>query len=108
MAEIKFPLLCITAAQKTAWLYRAQEKLRDLHNVFVKWREDELSKEEYDALPLMIKGAYPRVTRLSLETQKRFLKEEFDPRSEKISHEIATQRAVLKKSTRWNMDIGEI
>lgn len=105
---IKYPLLCITAAQKTAWLYRAQEKLQNLHNVFVKWREDELTSAEWNALPSRIKLIYPPVNRISADTQKKFLEEEFMPRSERICNQITTQRAILKSSTKWNMDVGEI
>ena len=105
---IRYPIECADTGKRTEYLYRAQELLRKLHNSFSEWLHKGLDKNQYDKFPEKIKAKYPYVAQLSQETWRRFQNEDFTPRSDKICQEICVQRAELKKSTAFTIDIGEI
>ena len=56
---MEYPLTCDSARKKTEYLYKAQEELRILHNIFSKWLHEGLSKEEYEQIPEGIRVKYP-------------------------------------------------
>ena len=76
---MKYPADCDSPRKKTEYLYRALEKLRLLHNVFVEWREVGLTKARYNELPAAIKANFPHKNKIDLDTQKEFLREDFEP-----------------------------
>jgi hypothetical protein len=54
-----YPEDCDSPRRKAEFLYKAQEELRILHNIFSKWLHEGLTSEEYDELPFKIKEKYP-------------------------------------------------
>lgn len=106
---INYPVNCDSSRKKTEFLYKAQEDLRLLHNIFSKWLHEGLTRKEYEGIPDILKKKYPFVDlKLSKINWDRFQKEDFTSRSNKICQEICVQRAVLKSSTAWPIDIGAI
>lgn len=106
---IVYPEDCNTPGKRTEYLYRAQELLRDLHNYFSEWsHEGGKIKVQYDTIPKALKDKYPHRPELSETDLKKFMEEDFTPRSNKICQEICIQRASLKSSTAWSIDIGDI
>lgn len=105
---LTYPDTCDSPRRKTELLYRAQEDLRLLHNVFSKWLHEGLSKEEFGKLPKKLQGKYPYTKQLPKADWDKFQKEDFTSRSDKICQAICVQRTELKKSTAFIIDIGEI
>lgn len=95
-----YPVNCITAKDKTEYLYIAQEALRELHNKFVEWHEDGLLQADYDMFPADIKKKYGFVNSIDMATLQRFLNEDFMTRSALLCNEITVHRAALSKSDR--------
>lgn len=84
---MKYPINCATSADRTEFCYRAQELLRQLHNQMgKKYREGEISKEVWES----------------------FLKNKFEPLSQKICKGITDNRELLFKSTRYSIDLEKI
>lgn len=104
---MKYPEDCNTARRRTEFLYKAQEELRLLHNVFSKWLHKGLAEGEYNQLPEKIRNKYPYISKLSEADFAKFKKEIFTPKSDKICQEICVQRALLKISN-WAVNIEEI
>ncbi len=126
---MRYPLTAITAKDRTEYLYIAQEALRLLNNKFVEWHEDGLYLEDYEKLPVAIKKKYGFVNSIDLTMLKRFIDEDFMPRSETLCQGIVVERAKLSKadrdeiigtdevqggkknllrSKRWSVDAGKI
>ena len=121
---IPYPIDCDTPAKRTEWLYRAQELLRHLHNLFGYWSKHEITQEQYDNPPLpdideqgrqllqiafnYLKTKYPYVPQLSQEDWHKFLEEDHDPRKEKVISQILLQRAALKISNTWEVKVEEL
>lgn len=104
---MKYPEDCNTARRRTEFLYKAQEELRLLHNVFSKWLNEGLTEKEYNLFPKRIKNEYSYVPKLSEIDFAKFKDEIFTPKSDKICQEICVQRALLKTSN-WFVDLGDI
>ncbi len=84
---LKYPIDCITPAERTEYCYRAQELLRLERNTKLQDSKDEkITKEEWNA----------------------YLIKEFESRQAKIVHAILENRTALKTSTRWAIDLKEI
>ncbi len=78
------PGRCKTPEDKTAYFYRAQEKLRKEHNrMGEKYRDGQITEEEWLA----------------------YLAQEFEPVSDEITTGILEARAELKGQTTWDGDI---
>lgn len=105
---IKYPVDCDSPRKKTEWLYRAQELLRLLHNIFGKWYREGLTQVQYDKLPQKIKDKYSYKVQLAESKWKQFLNEDFEPRSQKISNQICVQREQLKQSNTWSIEVGNV
>lgn len=84
---LEFPIDCVTPAERTEYSYRAQELLRLDHNEKGQdFKDEKISKSEW--LDYKINT--------------------FDPKSDEITKKLLEQRALLKKSTKWIIDIGTI
>ena len=84
---ITFPQNCTTPAERTEYSYRAQELLRVDHNAKGKdYKDAKINETEW------------------LDYKENM----FESKSDEITKIILEQRALLKKSTRWNIDIGNI
>jgi len=131
---ITYPIDCDTPRKRTEWLYRAQEKLRNIHNgMYVikqygitaqQWQNginlsafEECHGDETVVMPDILKAKYypdyviedpPGTFRISEETMQMFIKEDFTPRQMRIGDQVCIQRALLKISAVWDMDAGEI
>lgn len=132
---MKYPVDAITAKDKTEYLYATQEFLRLLNNKMVEWHEDGLTRADYNTFPEDIKKKYGFVNSIGLVTLKRFINEDFMPRSATICLDITVERSklskadkeeimgiqgvdgeegtpgtkqALKESTRWAIDAGTI
>lgn len=105
---MQYPIDCVTGGDKMEFLYAAQEKLRKLHNTFSLWAKYGLTQWQYDKLPTKFRDKYPYVAKLSIEDFKKFIKEDMEPRSQKIFDGIGIMRGVLKTSERWDIMIEDI
>jgi hypothetical protein len=105
---MNYPVTCTLPREKMEFVYRVNEVLRQLQNVFAKWYNQGLSQAEYDALPLTFRSKYSYVAQIDLDTYKQFLREDFEPRSNKVIGEIGTLKDTLKNSIAWPVDIGGI
>lgn len=105
---INYPVDCDSPRKKTEWLYRAQELLRLLHNVFSKWLREGLTQVQYDKLPQKVKNRYPYKPQLTLQDWNKFYRKDFRPRNDKICTQMNIQRAQLKESTVWNIKVEDI
>ncbi len=94
---IDYPIDAVTAKDKTEYLYIAQEALRLFHNKFVGWYGDGLSKKDYDTFSKDIRGKYEFVHSIDLPMLKRFINEDFMPRSVVLCQDIVMERAKLSK-----------
>lgn len=56
---LTYSTTCNSPRRKTEFLYRAQEELRLLHNIFSKWLHEGLTEAEYAQIPLKLKEKYP-------------------------------------------------
>ncbi len=84
---LKYPIDCITPTERTEYCYRAQELLRLERNAKSQdFKKEKITKEEW----------------------RTYLIEEFESRQAKIVHAILENRAALKTSTRWAIDIKAI
>lgn len=124
-----FPGNVTTPADKLEYAYRCQELLRLLHNDFVDWRENVWKPEKWgQTVPAGLKVDYPFVAQISLATWRRFMREEWLPRSETVQEEILKHRdtvlgnpdadneaennaygqakAAMMISNRWQIDVG--
>jgi hypothetical protein len=77
-----------------AWCYRAQEKLRKLHNVMGTWFKDGITEAKWNQLPNKARVRYPYKAQLT-ETE--------------IITAMLENRALAKASTHWPVDLdGDI
>jgi len=84
---IEYPQDCTTPAERTEYSYRAQELLRLDHNTKSQdFKDSKISKSEWDT----------------------YKADTFEPKQATVIGEILKQRALLKASTKWNIDIGDI
>ncbi len=95
---MEYPLDAVTAKDKTEYLYIAQEALRLLNNKFVEWHEEGLYFESYNDFPEDIKKKYGFANSIDLTMLKRFIDEDFMPRSETLCQDIVVERAKLSKA----------
>ena len=84
---IIFPQDCTTPAERTEYCYRAQELLRLDHNA---------------------KGADFKDGKINENEWIDYKENTFMPKSDEIVKNLLEQRALLKKSNKWNIDIGNI
>lgn len=105
---LKYPIDCITPAERTEYCYRAQELLRLMHNCFSKWYRESLTQIQYGELPQKLKTKYPYGAKLIQKDWDKFLKEDFLTRSDTICTGINIQRAEMKKSTTWDIKVEDI
>ena len=84
---LTFPGDCITPAERTEYSYRAQELLRLDHNAKGQDHKD------------------GKITNVEFTDYK---VNTFDPKQVAIIEEILKQRILLKVSTKWIIDIGDI
>lgn len=105
---ITFPINCDSPAEKTEWLYRAQELLRLLHNAFGRWRREGLTQAQYDKFPQKIKNIFPYKPQLTDAEWQSFKENQFDPRQEKVVRAILTNRQLLKDSLQWDIKVEDI
>lgn len=105
---MQYPADCVTSADKTEFLYAAQEKLRELYNMFSLWSSQGLTQQQYDQLPAKVQTKYPYTAKLDTEDFGKFVKEDMETRSQKIFDGIAGMREALKLSERWNIAVEDI
>ncbi len=84
---LTFPGDCTTPTDRTEYSYRAQELLRLDHNAKGQdYKDAKISESEWNTYKTDI----------------------FEPKQATIVEEILKQRALLKASTKWIIDIGTI
>jgi len=105
---LKFPVDCITPAERTEYCYQAQELLRKLHNVFGRWFKEGITQTAWNKLPQKLKNRYPYISRLSQEQWEDFVHNIFDLISNKITVKLLQYRQNLKDSIKWNIKIEDI
>ena len=113
--ESMYPEDCIAPRRKIEFLYKSQEVLRSVHNLFVNWRDNGLPEGTWAGLPQNIRESYPYRHKIDAQTWQLFHDEEFMPRSERIINEICVQRMAFKEdairdifNAKGEVNIGEI
>ena len=107
--NINFPANCTTDASRMAWCYRAQEKLRLVHNGFGKWFREGLTENQYDKFPNKVKNRYPYTEQAIEADWEDFQENVFKPISDVIITVMLIARGEAKESTYWNPDLdGDI
>ena len=106
--EITFPANCTTEASRMAWCYRAQEKLRKLHNWIGVWYREGIAESIYNQFPVKIKNRYDYSAKLS-QAQWSDFQTVFDSFSNAIIEELLKARQESKDSDFWSPDFdGDI
>jgi hypothetical protein len=121
---VVYPEDCNEPSERLEWLYRAQELLRYLHNLFAHWYRHEITLAQYDNPPFpdvdeqgrtllrvtfeKLKSKYPYKSQLTQEDWGKFVREDFQPRSDKICDQIGVQKAMLKISSTWLVEVEDI
>jgi hypothetical protein len=105
---MKFPQDCVSIADKSEYLYAAQEKLRLIHNAFARWYKEGLTQQQYNLLPEKVRNKYKYVSKLTFEDFKRFIAEDFEPRNMKVLDALGQAKDNLHKSSRFNIEIEDI
>jgi hypothetical protein len=111
MAEMSYPLTCVVEGSKTAYLYRCLQLLMNMQNVFSKWYHEGLTELEWaDGIPYQLRllPQYGYSRQIDEKLMKRFLNEEYYPRSYMLEEEILKRRFSHKTSDRWTIDVFEI
>lgn len=107
--KIIFPENCTTEASRLAWCYRAQEKLRFVHNGMGKWFQEGLTEAQYNQFPNKVKNRYPYITKITQVNWDDFQQNIFKPVSGTIIEALLIARGEVKSSTYWNPDLdGDI
>jgi hypothetical protein len=102
-----YPVDCITPVQRTEYVYRCQELLRLVHNVMGTWYRDGITQNVWNKLPTKIQNRYPYAPKLT-STQWKGFKDLFENIMGRVATEICAQRELLKSSTTWVVDIGNL
>lgn len=105
---MQYPIDCDTPRRRTEFCYACQEKLRWLHNAMWYWLNTDVTQVQWGKLPLRIRNRYvykPRLTRQEWEDYRDNIEQKID---ERIVTGILQNRAWLKISNKWSIDIGEI
>jgi len=106
---VNFPPTCTSDASRMAWCYRAQEKLRLVHNGVGKWWRTGLTQNQYNQFPTKIKNRYPYVAQISKADWDDFESNVFEPVSIAIMAALNVARQDAKDSTYWSPDLdGDI
>ena len=101
---VTFPGDCTTDASRMAWCYRAQEKLRLIHNGMGKWYKTGLSEDAYNQFPNKIKSKYPYIPQLSKGDWINF-QGLFEALSSAVVVALLEARQEATESTYWNPSI---
>jgi len=121
---ITYPVDCDTPAKKMEFLCAAQELLRHIQNLMGYWYRNGITQAQYDNPPMpnvpiqlkpavcrifnYLKSKYPYKPQLTKEDWDKFYREDFQPRSDKITAQKGIQDAQLKISTNWEVMIEDI
>jgi len=111
MREIKFPVDCISATERTEYCYRAKEILRLEHNIVGAWYnpyKPEITREQYDSLSEMVRKVFPFKTKLTLADWRTYEDTIYMPMNAKMENDLLQARAELKASTRWDINLDNI
>ncbi len=105
---ITFPVDCVTPAERIEYATRAEELLRQIHNRVGKWFKEGITQAEWDKLPLRVKNRLPYKPQLTKAEWDGFVSILFLPASQNISEGIVTQKELLKQSTHWTINLGDL
>jgi hypothetical protein len=125
-----YPNNCTTAQQKMEFLYRAQELLRQMHNIFSKWLHVGYTQAQYDNMEsgimafcanddclitqaeanrvaVFIRNNYQFKPQLNMSDWDNFLNNHFYRINNKIGEEMGVQETILKRSQSYEPVIEE-
>ena len=105
--KITFPINCTTEASRMAWCYRAEEKLRLIHNAFSRWWDTGLTLVQHNKFPANIKSRYPYIERISTDTRRDFLLNIYSPLEDAIALEMGKAIDESRASVFWTPDFDE-
>jgi hypothetical protein len=106
---VNFPETCTTDASRMAWCFRAQEKLRLVHNGISKWYDSGLSEAAYSQFPTKIKNRYPYKPQLSKADWDDFRSTIFQKVEDAIVGAMHQAIREAEASTYWHVDLdGDI
>ena len=119
-----YPAGCNTPAERTEFLYACQEILRHVHNLMSYWLHNDITQAQYNNPPLpevpaalrsrvragfaKLKTKYPFNVRLLESEFQQFVNEDFEPRQNRISEQIGIQRAELRSSVTYDVDVDDM
>ena len=108
---MNYPIECITNIQRYQYTCKAQDELKNLHNVFAKWFNTGISQAEYDKISAKITTDFPYKAKLTKEDYDRFYSD-WRRRLNNVLDELCTQRAMAEddyaKLNTWTVDPGDL
>jgi hypothetical protein len=105
---MNFPVGCDTPAQRTEFLYCAQEKLQRLHNFMRLWYKEGITQQQWMKLPKRVQNKYSYKPQLTETEFRDFQNNVFEPINDRVVGSIGQLREQLKQSTQWEIDIEEL
>lgn len=105
---IIYPVGCDTPGERLAWLERAKELTKNIHNAFNIWHRDGLTQNQYDKFPQKVRNNFAYTAKISDSEWSRFNTEFLELFNRKICNQLGIQRAAASISTRWEVEIENI
>lgn len=109
---MNFPPQIDTWAKKFRYACRAKKLTIEAHNLFIKWRDEGLSVDDWNNFPQVIKDKYPYQTQVDQTLYHQFWVEDASPRIDRCTNAVADTRAKLQEgyeqSNEFIIDVGDI
>jgi hypothetical protein len=120
---LSFPVDCLTPEDRTLYLYRAQELLRVFFNNVGLWHTQGLTQQQFDddivgflndlgatGVRDTLAGMYTFSVGVKLTDAEwsDFITDVYDPIANRVFYAITIQRALLKASTTWTVNLDDL
>jgi len=105
---IKYPLLCTTHAAKMAFVERALRLLQKEHNTIGAWFREGIPLNRHEELRNKVQTEWPHTEKKLPEVEwKRYLKERFDIKTNRLLTERGILKEALYTSTRFSPNLDD-
>lgn len=108
---IKFPLTCITNAQRQAWCQVAQILLQEEHNIMGKWykiTEPLIPETEHQKLRAEVQITFPYDgKKLKKENWVKYQEDRFNKKSSLISEGIALYKKNIMENKTYSVNLDD-
>lgn len=108
---MKYPITCITNGSKISWLLKAQESLRQEHNIMGEWFDelrDPITLEKYQTLRAEVQIAFPYVNEnLSKEDWDKYQTDRFNIKQSLIDVEMGRLKNACFESSTYSPNLDD-